>query len=175
MRITRSTYTTTGFQPWITINYLQATFNVNIAIIPSSAATISVTVQYTLDDPSLSRNVTVSQAGSTTATITDANHGLSVADSVDLMQTGRGIDGQYQVATVVSANQYTVTVPLSLTYTEFGAQATSFRVYNAASPLVTAAARVVGNLAAPITMVRANIITLTGGTVDLVTVQGMGS
>lgn len=52
---------------------------------------------------------TYSQTG-TTITVTNAAHGLLVGQAVDLdFTTGAGVDGQYIVATVPTANTFTVT------------------------------------------------------------------
>src|SRR5271170_4381094 len=103
MRISRTSYSTlaAGFGPWVPVDYLQATFNVALAVLPSAAATGQLfSVQYTMDDQSIFRQVNWTQA-TTTVTVTDgiqafgpANsttynpHGLTTGDTVQFLGSG---------------------------------------------------------------------------------------
>ena len=196
MRIAKQTYVTlaAGFGPWIPLNYMQATFNVALAVLPSSLATgASFSVQYTMDDQSVGgahqRPVTYTQAAQT-VTITDGlfqpnpgfpqtANGFSVGDSVTLTETGTSVaggftnfDGSYQIASIISANQYTVTVTPSQTVANGVAKAIQARVFTSTGIPAASAARIQTNLTNPCTAVRLAVAALTAGTLDFIVIQG---
>ena len=191
MRISRTSVSAAGNGPWVPVDYMQATFNVGVTVVPSSAATgVSCSVQYTVDDPSTERGISWTQSG-TTVTVTDppwsANpnqplipHGLSVGDSVILQATGGGlssgflsVDGTYAVASIVNANQYTVTVTPSQTVSTPAAGLVSHaRVFTTTAIPAATAARLSGNIIQPCCAVRLAVATLTAGTIDLTVIQG---
>ncbi len=181
MRIVRQLYTAlaAGFSPWVMVNYLQPTFNVAMAVLPSADATgASFQVQYTMDDLSVLRPVQLSQA-TTVISVTDPLHGLSTGDSVTLQATGTGqssgpvsIDGTYQIASIVDANNYTVTGGTSQTVSSRGALSTPQRVFPFTGIPAASAARIANNLLQPCTAVRLDVAALTGGHLDFLVIQG---
>lgn len=167
-----------GFSVPIPVDYRSAPFAIGVMGIPSSNATLTWTVQHTLDDPGPDGAfpVTYSQT-TTTITVTDTRqfngitgHGLSVADSVFLNGIAGTPDGAYQVATVVSQTQYTVTSAVSQTASG-NAIAHNFRWDNHVS-LVNLTGRQDGNYAFPVRALRLNISAYTAGYMDLIILQG---
>lgn len=180
--------------PWIKHDYYQTPFNVTLAAYFDSVLAATMEVQYAADDQSETseRQVTVSQAASTTATVTDygpytingapANaawggpfgHGLLTGDQVWLNGTQAGIDSGLQSysVTVTGVNTYTVVTPVNQTVTNIGARVKSARVFShpALSALV---ARASSNYASPVWMSRLHCTALTTpGKAFLVTTQG---
>jgi hypothetical protein len=180
--------------PWIKHDYYQTPFNVSLAAFYDSVLAASLEVQTVYDDQSQTseRAVTVVQAGSTTATITDYGpntingglaasgtwggpfgHGLQTGDVVFLVGTQNGADsgfGGYTV-TVTGVNTYTVTTLVSQTST-VQARVTSARVI---VPTGGAAftARTVVSLTSPAWMSRLYCTAFTtGGKAYLVATQG---
>lgn len=199
MRIARLTYTTTGaagFTVPIPVSYLQPTFNVALAVIPSAAATgLSCKAQYTLDDQSIKRQVNWTQAA-TTVTITDGiqpfgmgasalatqqnPHGLVTGDTISIEGTGTGaplpftgFDGNYAV-TVTSATAYTITVTPSQTASGSSLVIPQRWVDTTVVPAATAA-RLFTNTTQPATAFRFVVAALTTGTVDFIVLQGLGT
>jgi len=195
MRIARLTLSGAGVSPPIPVSYLQPTFNVALAVIPSaSVSALSCEAQYTLDDQSTFRTVNWSQTG-TTVTITDGTqsfgqnssnpysqnpHGLTTGDSVTIQATAASavggftnFDGNYSV-TVVNSTTYTITVAPSQTAQGSGQVVPQRWAVSSAVPAATAA-RLYANTTQPATAFRLNVATLTGGTVDFIVLQGLGT
>jgi len=187
MRISRTTYSTlaAGFGPWVPVDYLQRYFNLGLSVLPSAAATgASFSVQFTMDDLSISRPVTWSQA-LTTVTITDPvyqvnsglpgiPHGLVTGDSITIQGTKNALlsfDGTYQ-ATVTGPTTYTITVTPSQT-----ANGASFvipeRVFTTTGIPALSSARISATLLIPCTAVRLAVAGLTAGSLDFLVVQGI--
>jgi hypothetical protein len=161
--------------PWIKHDIYQTPFNLTLTALWDSVLGATMGVQYISDDQSQTseRPVTVTQAGTTTATVTDygpstinggpANaswggpfgHGLQTGDQVWLEGTQAGIDSGLQsyTVTVTSQTQYTITVPLSQTI-NVSARVTSGRIFTHAT-LTGITARATGNYAFPVWASRA--------------------
>lgn len=166
------------FSKWLPVSNLQQSFAVSVSVVVSSGANLTYSVQHSFDDPSLARLVMITQVASTTATITDLGvdglgHGLSVADDVIVQGSGIGIDGEYAVASIVSATQYTITTTVNQTATSLpGARVTTFTVFNNAS-LVGQTTRGSTNYAFPITVTRLILTAYVSGVATMTTIQGL--
>jgi hypothetical protein len=181
--------------PWIKHDYYQCPFDVTLAAYWDSVLAATLSVQCVYDDQSETseRTVTVVQAGSTTATITDygpssinggtANqggglpfgHGLITGDVVFLKGTQNGADSPPQTGyavTVTGANTYTVVTSVSQTSTVV-ARVTSARILPAPTALTAITARAQASLLAPCWMSRLICTAFTtGGKAFLVALQG---
>lgn len=128
--------------PWIKHDYYQTPFNVDLAVYFDSVLSATLAVQVVADDQSQTseRLVTVSQAASTTATITDNGpplpggpygHGLLSGDIAFLVGSQVGIDSPLTgyVVTVTGVNTYTVVTPVNQTISGVIARVTSARVF----------------------------------------------
>lgn len=162
----------TGPTPWVPVSTRDDSFQIGLGVIPSSNATgQNFTVQHAFDNQT-PYQVQYSQAGSTTVTITDntvvggvAGHGLSVGDSSILSGSGQpSIDGTWAVASVISQTQYTVTVTLSATASG-NVNVIPLRVFPHAV-IVAQTARIDGNYAFPVSMIRLLVNALTTGYID---------
>lgn len=112
MRPQRVTLSAAGFSPWLNINRMpKGNFGVALAVKLSSGATLTYSVQHT-NDPLYNASTQEWSASrtTTTGTITKTNHGLSVGDWTQ-MDAAAPFNTAYAVASVVDANNYTVTVP----------------------------------------------------------------
>lgn len=172
-----STYVGPGFTPWTVVNYMQLTFAVTMAAIPSSdAATVALAGQYTVDpqDGNYARPVGITRV-TTTATVTDPGHGLSTGDSVSVFQGGAPFDGYIPTVTVTNATTYTYTVANSgPSVSAPTTQILSARVFPISG--ITGASRVAAAISAePVQAVRLNVTTITAGFVDWIVQQGLGS
>ena len=111
MRPQRVTLSAAGFSPWLNINRMpKGNFGVALGVKLSSGASLTYSVQHTSDplyEPS--REWSASRT-TTTGTITKTNHGLSVGDWTQ-MDAAAPFNTAYAVASVVDANNYTITVP----------------------------------------------------------------
>jgi hypothetical protein len=165
-----------GNSQWAPVNSLQIAFAIGLAVVPSSGASLTATVQHTFDDPTIDRRhpIVIARAG-TVATVTDTNHGLSVGDSAVITGSGdANLDGDREVATVVDANNYTYTVAnTGATSGQTGVTAANFRVFNHAT-LAALVARTDGNYAFPVAAVRLRLPTYSSGRCELIILQGMG-
>jgi hypothetical protein len=198
MRIVRLTLNGPGNTQPIMVNYMQPNFNVAVGVMPSAAlvtaATLSCSAQYTMDDQSVKRQVNWSQAGNT-VTITDGiqpfgsgaaslataqnPHGLVTGDSVSIDGTGAGqaagfvsFDGNYNV-TVTSPTQYTITVTPAQTVASADGRVIPQRwVTSTAVPLATAA-RLFANIIQPFSALRFVVAAATVPSVDFIVIQGL--
>lgn len=187
----RTSYTSLGAAgngQWVRLNDLQVAFGVALAGIISSGASLTWKVQHTFDDPvadsSNQRKHPISIArAATVATVTDfgadgTGHGMSIGDSVIITSTGStNLDSASpnigsEVATVVDANNYTVTVANTGPTAATGL-AQNFRVFDHAT-LVGQTGRADGNYAYPPSMCRLKVTTYASGRVELLICQGMG-
>lgn len=193
MRIARITMTAAGVSNPVVVSYLQPTFNVALGVIPSNANTVlSVGVQYTLDDQTIWRPVNWTQS-TTTVTVTDGTfapgsqtagnpHGLKTGDSVTIRGSGTGaasgftsFDGTYNI-TAVSDTVYTFTVTPSQTASGQSEVIPQRWVYTATGIIPSGTSvRTFANTNQPATAFRANLATLTGGTMDFIVLQGLGN
>lgn len=174
MRPIKVTLSAQGVSPWIPVNRLQKNFAIGLSIVLSSGAALTAKVQHTFDqlDSDAKRSISISRT-TTTATVTDANHGLSVGDSVVIENTGSSnLNGTITVASVPTANTYTYTVANTGATADTGfATGKNLRVFDHAT-LTGLTARADGNYAFPIAACRLNITAYTSGTADLLVEQG---
>jgi hypothetical protein len=167
-----------GYSPWVPINRNQSSFHVALAVILSSGAVLTYTVEYSLDNPNDPSNLTQAFILARTTTSLNVNwvaHGRSVGDWVKLWGNGGGqLDGEYQVATVVDANNFTVTVANSGPTAGSGTGwIQSMRVY-AHSTLTNLGVSASGDFGTPVIATRLRVSAYTTGTVDFEVVQGRG-
>ena len=183
MRVTQVSLAAVAISPWIPHDYYQTPANIGLAFFVSSGATLTASVQFTLDDlsaGSAGRQVLASQS-TTVVTVTDngppgngGTHGLSVGDYVRLYGTNiAGLDGEYfAVATIVSATQYTLTSGTSQTVSPaVPAFALTARVFTHAV-LTGQTARATGNYTVATRGSRLNVTAYTSGTATLEVLQG---
>lgn len=180
MHLTPQSLAAVGASPWMIPNPLLRNFAIGLGLTFGVTANLTVSVQHTFDDPAQNpRAVALARAG-TVLTITDNGHNLNVGDNTILSNPGSDPNntfaGSYDVATVVDANNYTVTVPNAGAAAAGGALQ-SFRVFNHATLNgVTGAppVRADGNYAYPIGAFRLKCTAWTAGTATLTGQQGMG-
>lgn len=176
----------------------QRSFNVTVAIIPNSAATVSATAQYTNDDPNPPRvrgltagasppgtpgykagltriPCTISITSDVATITTPVNHMLRTGDSVTLIGTGIGADGYYPVVTVTSATTFTVPMTTTATADTGVTEMIGLRWYPSTN-LATKSSFASESLNSPVRAARLEAITLTGtgSQVDLEVSQGLG-
>lgn len=165
----------TGKSPWVSVNQLAISFGIGLCVSLSSGSTITYTVEHTFDEtgPDGRKNCSVTRSG-TTATLKYVDHGLSVGDSIQVINTdSSNLDGTYDVASVVDANTITYTVANSGATADTGnAKFSGFRVFPH-SVLATQSASKDGNYAFPVSAVRLNA-TVTSGKATFIVLQGMG-
>jgi hypothetical protein len=169
-----------GNSSWVQHDYYQTPPAITLAGSVSSGASLTWGVQATADDAAVTskRQVTISQAG-TVITVTDlgpttrlGTHGLSVGDYVNLMGTSQnGVNGEFSVATVVSATQYTLTSPVNQNITLLVAFAVTCRVF--AHPQLTGeVGRAQGSWAFPVRASRLVVSNWVSGVASLEVLQG---
>ena len=92
----------------------------------------SLLVATTTLDPSLSTSGTYAQSG-TTITITKSSHGYSAGKFVVVdFTSGNGVDGNYEIKTVPTANTFTLTAAASQTTSgncSYGAEFSDFNIF----------------------------------------------
>jgi hypothetical protein len=192
MRISKSTYSahTAGYTPWVPVAYDAKTFNVALAVLPSTTASGTlVSAQYTLDDQSYAgvgdhqvlwsqstTTVTITDSGWTSGGNTSVGHGLVTGDSINIRGTGgvsaTSFDGQYQV-TVTNETVYTITVTPSQTASGY-ANVIGARIFTTTGIPASTAVRTATNLTVPCAAVRMAVAALTTGEVDFIVIQGQG-
>lgn len=174
--------------PWIIPGPMMLTPGLGLALTFSFNANLTVSVQHTFDDPEQnSRAVTLARAA-TVLTITDNGHNLIVGDNILLSNPNKDPnniwDGgfpagtSYDIATIVDANNYTVTVANSGSAAGTGA-VQSFRVFNNDDARLVGVTgnpptRVDGNYAFQIGACRLKCTAYTAGTATLTAQQGKG-
>ncbi|CAM5998769.1 unnamed protein product [Sphagnum balticum] len=198
MRPIKVTVSAAGDSPWIPINYLQVAFGIGLSVVPWSTATgLTYVVQHSFDslDPLSARPISIARAG-TVATVTDLGdagqgHGLSTGDNIIIKGSGSTyLDTPYAAngkgdlgadITVTGNTTYTYAVTNAGPTADNGsAKALSMRVFSHATLNSTSGnpgatgLRADGNYAFPPQAIRLRALTLTGGAVDLLVVQGMG-
>lgn len=110
MRPTFITLAAAGFSAWLPLDYLNNSFDTALGLSLSAGASLVASVQHTLDELNnyVLRSVT---RVTTTATVAETAHGLSVGDWVSVRNSGSSnLDGNFAVASVPNANTYTYTV-----------------------------------------------------------------
>lgn len=169
MRPVRVRLAAAGNSVWIPIDRYDTSIAVLLSLVFSSNKNLTANVQYT-SDPLESQACNITRSG-TTATLTLANHGLSVGDSVVVQGAGSTLDGTYAVASVVDQNNITYTVANSGVTVAVGAQVTPLRVF-AHPVLTTITANADSNFTVPPTACRLNVSSYTAGYVDLNVISG---
>lgn len=191
MHLSPQTLSAVGDSLWMIPGPMLLTPGLGLGLTFSFNANMTVSVQYTYDDPQQNpRQVTINRAG-TVATITDNGHNLNVGDSVLISQDSSGTFGSppvqpgsavlpaisYDIATVVDANNYTITVPNSGSVGPVTAALQSFRVFT--HPTLqnisgNPPAKVDGNFAFQIAAFRLKCTVYAAGTATLTAQQGKG-
>lgn len=167
-----------GYTPWVPINRLQTSFNVALAVVLSSGASLTYTVEYTLDNPhdsmNQTQNFTLSRT-TTVLTVIKTAHGLSVGDWVNLWGNGGApLDGEFQVATIVDANTFTVPVAAAgLSAGNGTGWLQTLRVFSHAT-LTGLTASASGSFSSPPFATRLHVSTYSSGTADFDIIQGRG-
>lgn len=158
------------FSQWIPVDSYINPISISLGCTISSGATLTYQVQHTFDSPWNMRQCVLSRS-STTATVTLADHGLVVGDSVLVEQAGAPFDGTFAVASVVDANSFTYTVLNSGSTGTYEGKIAPMRVFPHSS--VTAkTTNSDGNYAYPVAAVRLNVTAYTSGKVTLNVTQG---
>ena len=186
-----------GNSQWVPVSSRESWFGIGLAVVLSSGASLTYTVQFTMDYPFIPAdgdmiwpNASITRSG-TTATVVDSGnnglgHGLSVNDSVIIKGTGAtnldspgpaaglGVgDVGVTVASVVSSTSWTYTVANSGPTADTGnTKIARLRVFNHAT-LVGLTARNNGSLNYPVQAVRLNVTGYSSGFADLIVLQGM--
>ncbi len=163
-----------GFTQWIQLNRMAENFNVGLSAVLSSGASMTYSVQHTFDDIHYYVPCSISRT-TTAATLTLAGHGLSVNDWVGVISSGStNLDGGFNVASVVDANNITYTVANSGAAADTGSALVAIaRVFNHLT-LAAVTASGDGNYISPVEAVRLNITTYGSGFADLLILQGRG-
>lgn len=161
-----------GFTQWIPTNRLQWYTNVGIAVSISSGASLTYTVQYTMDDFSQKyQNFTISRT-TTVATVTQTNHGLSVGDWISVTNAPVPLQGFFEVASVVDANNFTYTVSNSGAVAALGTSVLQkARVFSHAT-LAAQIASAAGTMFFPVMAIRLKNTVYASGFADIVLLQG---
>lgn len=161
-----------GFTQWVQLNRLQKVTNVALAVKLSSGASLTYSVEHTFDDPhEVNTNFSIARV-TTTATVTQTNHGLSVADWVQVLNAGAPLDGTFAVASVVDADNFTYTVANSGATASAGI-ATMLKARKFPHAILAAlTASADSNYAFPPQACRLNITSYTGGFADFTIIQG---
>lgn len=162
---------------WVPLDRAQAAFGVGFNVdLDSVASGITFRVEHTFDDTertvqgSLSRTLFA-------VTAVFQNHNLNVGDSVtilngDSLANATGLSGTFNVATVVDANTFTYTSPVTGTVgITTGIMARLLRVQPHSS-ITSNSTSVDGNYAFPITAMRLNVTAWIAGKATLTVVQG---
>lgn len=170
--------TAAGYTPWVPINRLQTSFNVGLAVVLSSGASLTYSVEYTLDDPrnpaNLTQQFTLSRT-TTVLTVVKALHALSVGDWVNLYGNGGApLDGEFQVASVVDANTFTVTVANSGLSAGNGVGWLQTMRATSLAAMAAKTATVASSLTFPVIATRLHVSTYGSGTADFNVIQGRG-
>lgn len=167
-----------GSSPWVPLNRLQTSYKVALGVVLSSGAVLTYAIQYTMDDfqdpANLTQEFTASRT-TTVLTITKVNHGLSVGDYVKTWALGAGLDTEGSVASVVDADNFTVTVAdegAASQVPQVGWLQTA-RIFNHAT-MAGLSASSSGDFSAPPVACRLTITAYTSGFADLSVIQGRG-
>lgn len=186
MHLQSQTLSAAASSPWIIPGPMLVSPGLGLALTFSFNANLTVSVQHTLDDPQQNaRAVTLARAA-TVLTITDNAHNLNAGDNIllsnpskdpnNIWDGGLPVGTSYDVATIVDANNYTVTVANAGSAAGTGF-VVSFRVFNHATLTgITGSPppRTDGNYAFQIGACRLKCTAWTAGTATLTAQQGKG-
>ena len=118
MRQMSKTVSAAGDSGWVFVDYRRSDQQIGFQVSLSDGAVLTYDVDYTLDANSKQgwRNVTLARAA-TVATVTLPAHGLKVGDNVQLVASNYrthnpnpNFEGSFDVASVVDADNFTITV-----------------------------------------------------------------
>ena len=176
MRTQSVTLGAVGSSAWLPMDYNVVPFNVGIGVTLTPSASLTFTVQHTHDDPFLKSDQTVITRVTTTVTVKKIAHGLSIADFVHVeganKATGDVFDGDFAVAAITDADNFTYTVANTGSTSGYAdARVTTLRVRPHAS-LAAATASADGNYAFPIRAIRLNVSVHSSGKASMVINQG---
>lgn len=178
MRPTTVRLSAAGFSPWIPVNRLQANFNVGIVVYLSSGASLTYSVQHTMDNLYDIQPCAITRS-TTVATLKQTNHGLSVADWIQVFSAGdanlNGSSSGNAVASVVDANNITYTVSNTGATADTGFSTVSKARVLDNLTLTGMTVRGDGNYVNPITAVRLKITSYSSGFADMNVIQGLGA
>lgn len=161
-----------GVSPWIPIDRLARDFQIGLAVKLSSGANLTYSVQHTLDDlHEFTEEFSIARVAAV-ATVTRVNHGLSVGDWGQVRNAPAPFSKEFEVASVVDADNFTYAVDNSgATSAAHGtAQLHTGRVF----PHSVLAAKVAsqdGNYEFPPWACRLNVTAFVGGFADLTVLQ----
>jgi protein involved in polysaccharide export with SLBB domain len=155
------------------LDWQQRPFNVALLASLSFDGVLTYKVEYTPDNPQKVTPCYITRSGTTATMTLAANHGLSVGDSVTVINSGDpNLNGTYPVASVPSANTLTYTVAATgLTTALPQAGVVLMRVFPH-DYMVNLTARADGNFAFPISACRVTVTAYTAGSVTLEIMQG---
>lgn len=155
---------------WVPLNRYSSTIQVMLGLLFSSNANLTCDVQYTTDQL-VPQPCNITRAG-TAATLKLTNHGLSVADSIVVTQSGdANLDGVFAVATVVDQNTITYTVSNTGLTVVQGTQVIPLRVLTH-PVLAGATTNQASNFNQPAQAVRLKASSYTAGYADLTITPG---
>ena len=156
-----------GFSPWVPLNRMSNSFGIGLGVKLSSGASLTYSVQHTFDQFVKTQAFSGSRT-TTTVTITQTNHGLSVGDWVNIYGAAAPFSGSFQVAAITDANNFTYTVANSgaTAFAAGTAWLQTARVFNHET-LVSQTASADGNYQFPPQACRLIITTYASGFADL--------
>ena len=110
MRPTEISKGAAGYSAWVPTDW-RPHGDASIGVTLTDSASLTYSVEYTLDNPNAPGVQVTWSRSTTTATITWTDHGFTVGDSVVLYGGSEdNLKGTFAVASVTSANAFTVTV-----------------------------------------------------------------
>lgn len=168
--LTSVTVSSATSSAWVPFDRYQPNFSVALAGVISSGATLTWKVEHTFGDVFNGQACSITRS-TTTATLVRANHGLSVGDSVIVVQAGPPFDGTYAVASVVDANTITYTVTNTDNTVAYGSAKVCLLPVFDHETLVGQTTDADGNYAFPCSACRLTVTAYTSGFVRLTVVQ----
>ncbi len=172
MRITSVVVGAIGYSDWIPMDTYRLPFNASAAVSLTDTPTLTYSVEVTYDDLGLKQLPAIART-TTTATVTLADHGLTVGDSVRVEGAGAPLDGVFKVATVTNGNVFTYTVANSgATASAVGATIVIMRVF-VPSAFSAKTAKVDSVISAPTSAVRLSVTSWSAGKATLTVAQAI--
>lgn len=169
-----------GPSPWLPVSYYENPFSVSLfASLSADNSGITYKVQHTPDNPQDLRQPQSITRTTTTATVTDPNHGLKTGDCLMTFGTGDpNLDttiGLGTDVTVVDVNTYTYVVAnTGAAAARIGTtRIVTLKVYDHAQ-MTGLVANADGNYAFPVQAVRVRNTAWTAGTTSLKVIQSAG-
>ncbi len=155
------------------MDWQQRPFNVALFSSLSFDGNLTYKVEYTPDNPQKVTPASITRAGTVATAVFAAAHGLSVGDSVTVINTTEpNLAGTFPVASVPNATSLTYTVAnTGLLAAHPAAGAVLMRVFPH-DTMVNLTAKADGNFQFPVMACRVNVTAYTAGSVTLEIVQG---